>query len=124
MYIHNLSVVSSPDPPIPQRWMYYITNMWKEGLENIARFSCATGMQSNAKSHDTRPHGILISDELTCETAGFSQNEGLQNLFSVRLSSDWNASKRSKDGGMVRPLLILTAKCCRPLSLKIRKPTS
>ena len=34
-------VVSSPDPPIPQRWMYYITSTRKEGLENIACFLCA-----------------------------------------------------------------------------------
>ena len=52
-----------PRPSFPQRWMYYITSMRKEGLENIARFSCATGMHT--ESHDTRPHGILISDELT-----------------------------------------------------------
>ena len=68
IYIYRLDaryvLVSFPDPPIPQRWMYYITSTRKEGLESIARFSCATGMQSNAKSHDTRPHGILISDEL------------------------------------------------------------
>ena len=45
-------VVSFLDTPFPQRWMYYITSTRKEGLENIARFSCATGMQSNAKSHE------------------------------------------------------------------------
>ena len=36
-----MRVVSFPDPPIPQRWMYYITSTRKEGLENIARFSCS-----------------------------------------------------------------------------------
>ena len=44
----------------------------------------------------------------SCETVGFSQNEGLQNRFAVWLSSDWNATKRSKDGSMVRPLPIRT----------------
>ena len=59
-------VSSSQRPPIPQRWMYYITSTRKEGLENIARFSCALhgGIcpepMGCKMSHD-RPQDVFIT---------------------------------------------------------------
>ena len=61
------NLVSSPYPPVPQCWMYYmyITSTRKKGLETMTRCLCASEMQSNMKLHDTRQHGIHISDDLT-----------------------------------------------------------
>ena len=45
-------LVLKPDPPSAALGAIIITSTWREGLDTLAQFLCANGMQFNTESHD------------------------------------------------------------------------